>query len=163
MAFAKASKFFSKSSSLNSFNPILVIISACSLTLNSIYPYFASFILSIRSPYFTKVPLFTLGIKPLGPRILARDLRDCICSGVAINLSKGMSPSANYLSISSSPKKSAPAALASFDTSLSENTHTFTSLPIPAGRTQVPLMFWFPYFGSTPSFMIAFRVSLIFS
>lgn len=87
------------------------------------------------------MPLFTLGISPLGPRILARGFRIYIYSGVAINLSKVMFPSAIYLIISSVPIMSAPAYFRLSIISLSANTHTFTSFPVPAGKTQVPLTF----------------------
>jgi len=82
-----------------------------SLILNSIKPYLDIFTASKSSSFLTKVPLFTLGIKPLGPRILAIAFSDEICSGVAIILSKLILPSAISLRVFSSPIMSAPSSL----------------------------------------------------
>jgi len=144
-ALMKASTFVCRFSSGKSRFPNLPIIVPFSFTLNSIKPYFDCFTVSIKSSGFTNVPDLTLGMRPLGPSTLANYLRPCICSGVEIILSKlRAAPSEISLSSFSSPMTSHPYSASISWNSLSANTQTRTSLPVPQGSTQVPLTFWSP-------------------
>ena len=136
------------------------MISECSLTLNSIWPYFESFTASRSSSGLTRVPLFTFGIRPFGPSTLARGLSDYIYSYVAISLSNSIFPSPMALMSSFDPKTSAPASMTCTCKSASAKTQTLTYFPVPAGSTHVPLMFWSPCLGSTFNLMIASTLSL---
>jgi hypothetical protein len=137
----RASKFFCKSSFAKSLMPILFMIVPSSVTLNSTRPCLDYLTLSSKTSAFTRVPDLTLGIRPLGPRIRAKALREGICSGVAMILSKFKVPLAISKSRSASPIVSAPMFFRSEWNSSSAKTATRTSFPVPAGRMQVPLMF----------------------
>jgi hypothetical protein len=158
----RASAFFCKSSFAKSLMPILFMIVPSSVTLNSMRPYLDYFTLSSRTSGFTKVPDLTLGIRPLGPRIRAKALREGIYSGVAMILSKLRVPLAISKSKSASPMVSAPTLLRSEWNSSSAKTATRTSFPVPAGRMQVPLMFCPPLVGSTLSLSTTSTASLNF-
>lgn len=108
IALRRESKFNSRFSFVKSLLPNLFIIVELSLTLNSIRPYLDDFTASIRLSAFTKVPDFTFGINPFGPRTLAICLRPDICSGVAIILSKLIVPSLISFNNFSSPIMSVP-------------------------------------------------------
>ena len=83
---------------------------APSFTLNSIRPYFEDLTAASKSSAFTKVPDLTFGMRPFGPKTLAKVLRPCMCSGVAIILSKFSVPSPISFMSLSSPIRSAPAS-----------------------------------------------------
>jgi hypothetical protein len=76
----RASRLVRNSSSLKLRLPILFMINAPSLTLNSTSPYFDCLMTSMSSSGLTKVPLLTLGMRPLGPSTLAYDLSRFIWS-----------------------------------------------------------------------------------
>ena len=141
IALSRASKFTSKFSFEKSLLPNLFIIVALSLTLNSMRPYLDDFTASIRSSAFTKVPDFTFGISPFGPRTLAICLRPYICSGVAIILSKLIEPSPISFNNFSSPIISVPRVSNYSWNSLSANTAILIIYPVPAGNMHVPLTF----------------------
>ena len=155
MAVSNASKFRCKSSSEKFLFPNLFIIQLVDFTLNSTRPCFACVTQFTRASYLTRVPLFTFGISPFGPRILAYCFKVGICSGVAIILSNSILPASISLRTWSSPMTSAPTFFTSSCYSYPVKTQTFNSFPVPAGRTQVPLMFQSPLVGSTFSLMIS--------
>src|SRR5438477_9771011 len=106
------------------------------------------------------VPVFGLGISPLGPKILPRRPTDFMTSGVAISASKSVQFSLLIFStISSPPTKSAPAASASFTFSPLAMTRTFLDFPRPCGSTTVPRTIWSACLGSTPSRIVTSTVS----
>src|SRR5712672_2981114 len=110
------------------------------------------------------VPVFGLGISPLGPRTLPRRPTDFIMSGVAIRASKAVQCSFWIFSTSSSPpKNSAPAASASLIRSPEAITATTLDLPRPCGRTTVPRTIWSACLGSTPRRMVRSTVSSNFA
>src|SRR5215470_14354536 len=106
------------------------------------------------------VPVFGLGIRPLGPSTLPSLPTDFIMSGVEITASKSVQLSFWIFStISSPPTMSAPAASASRTFSPLAITRTFFDLPSPCGRTTVPRTIWSACLGSTPSRSVTSTVS----
>src|SRR6476469_2971928 len=106
------------------------------------------------------VPVFGLGIRPLGPSTLPSLPTDFIMSGVEITASKSVQLSFWIFStISSPPTMSAPAASASRTYSPLAITRTFFDLPRPCGRTTVPRTIWSACFGSTPRRSVTSTVS----
>ena len=85
------------------------------------------------------VPALGLGIKPLGPKTLPNFATFGIISGVAISRSNSIFPLLMLSTRSSSPNKSAPAALA-FDTfSPLVITAILMLWPVPCGNATVVL------------------------
>src|SRR5579864_5415421 len=110
------------------------------------------------------VPVFGLGMRPLGPSTLPRRPTDFMTSGVAIRASKSVQFSFWIFStISSPPTKSAPAASASFTFSPVAMTRTFFDFPRPCGRTTVPRTIWSACLGSTPRRIVTSTVSSNFA
>ena len=70
-AVMRAAKFVSNCWDSNLRRPILEVMKASELTLNSMRPSLLYLTCSTISSVLTNVPLFLLGIKPFGPRILA--------------------------------------------------------------------------------------------
>lgn len=137
---------------MNERRPILLLIKEAGLTLYSIRPYLACLTYSTMASGLTRVPLLTLGNRPLGPNILAYCFSSCSWSWAAISLSKSTLLSAISSRIYLVPIISAPTASSSAWKSEAANTQTLTSLPVPDGRTQVPRIIWSPLVGSTLSF-----------
>ena len=131
IASMSAFKFSSSAEFSNVLSPILPMMKEPSLMRNSTRPYFDSLTASRSSCCLTSVPLLVLGMRPFGPSTRAIDLSWVICSGVAIILSKLITPSLMSLRTASSPIKSAPCAYRSSWNSVPANTHTFTSFPVP--------------------------------
>ena len=105
------------------------------------------------------VPLFGFGIRPRGPKTLAILPTKPIISGVVIQTSKSNHPPWIFAIISSAPTISAPALVASSALSPLAITKTLTFLPVPAGRTTVPLTCWSALLPSTPSLTWSSTVS----
>lgn len=160
MDLSKASKLIYRFSSVKSRLPNLLITNEFSLTLYSIIPCFDCLTVSSKSSGFTKVPDLTFGMSPFGPSTLANPFNPFMNSGVAIILSKASCPFSISFNRFSSPIMSVFRALSYSWNCGSAKTATLISLPVPAGSTQVPLIFWSPWVGSTLSLMMSSKDSL---
>mmetsp|Transcript_18076 Transcript_18076/g.30848 ORF Transcript_18076/g.30848 Transcript_18076/m.30848 type:complete len:293 (-) Transcript_18076:117-995(-) len=158
-AISMESALLSSCATSNFLRPILELMALAWFTLNSMRPCLLWLTCSIRFLWSTSVPLLALGISPLGPKILASLFRAGRNSWVQMILSNSMLPLANSASISSEPMASAPTFSSSSWNSESAKTQILTSLPVPAGRMQVPLMFWSPLVGSTLSLTLSSTLS----
>lgn len=107
-AIMRESRFYASCSGSKFLRPILLMINASGLILYSIIPCLLCFVVSTISCGDTKVPLFTFGISPFGPRILACFLSYETNSGVHMILSNGTSPLAISMKVSSVPILSTP-------------------------------------------------------
>jgi hypothetical protein len=87
------------------------------------------------------VPIFGLGIRPFGPRTFPSLPTRGIISGVAIHLSKSISPEETFSTKSSEPTISAPESSAYLALSPFANTATRKKVPIPLGRLITPRTF----------------------
>lgn len=121
-----------------------------------------SFLNSIRPPTNSStafstsgetVPAFGFGISPFGPSTRATLASCFIIVGVATATSKSVHPLDTFSISDSAPASVAPAALASFTFSSSQNTATFTVFPVPCGSDIVVRTCWSACLGSTPKFM----------
>ena len=117
-------------------------------TRYSTFPALISFTVFATSK--VTVPVFGLGIIPLGPRIFPSLPTTPMISGVATTESNSSQPFWIFSAKSSAPTWSAPASRASFSFSPFANTRILTVLPVPCGSTTVPRTIWSAFFGSTP-------------